>query len=294
MTIGIPRGLFYYYYGELWITFFDRLGISYIVSPETNKEIKSLGSKYSNDEMCLSLKNYIGHVAYLYDKCDVILVPRIDNYGINDQTCTNFLACYDIVSNLFDSKILDYNVSLCSGYSDYMGFYKIGKFFSKRSSEIKRAYNYSLIMFNKRFKTKVVNNMNNLNRNGRKILLVSHPYNTYDKTIGGAIVDYLNKLGCIVIYSDLFDRNLCRKESLNFSSELYWKFSKELIGSIELCKNRIDGVLFLSTFPCGLDSLVNELAIRKLNLKCLNIVIDDIDAYAGIETRLESFVDILV
>ena len=31
--------------------------------------------------MCLSIKNYIGHVDYLKDKCDYILVPRIDNYG---------------------------------------------------------------------------------------------------------------------------------------------------------------------------------------------------------------------
>ena len=38
--------------------------------------------------MCLSLKNYIGHVAYLKDKCDYILIPRIDNYGIENQTCT--------------------------------------------------------------------------------------------------------------------------------------------------------------------------------------------------------------
>ena len=43
-----------------------------------------------------------------------------------------------------------------------------------------------------------------------------------------------------------------------------------------------------------LDSLVNEVVIRKLDKKCLNIVVDDMDAFAGIETRLESFVDILV
>ena len=57
--------------------------------------------------------------------------------------------------------------------------------------------------------------------------------------------------------------------------------------------DKIDGVIFLSTFPCGLDSLVNELIIRKLDKKCLNIVLDDLDSFAGIETRLESFVDIV-
>ena len=60
-----------------------------------------------------------------------------------------------------------------------------------------------------------------------------------------------------------------------------------------LCKDKVDGIIFLSTFPCGLDSLVNELVIRKLDKKCLNLVIDDMDAFAGIETRLESFVDIV-
>ena len=52
-------------------------------------------------------------------------------------------------------------------------------------------------------------------------------------------------------------------------------------------------IIFLSVFPCGLDSLVNEVVIRKVKCKCLNLVIDDMDGFAGIETRLESFVDIV-
>ena len=77
------------------------------------------------------------------------------------------------------------------------------------------------------------------------------------------------------------------------SSGLYWKFSRSIIGSIELCKDRVDGIIFLSSFPCGLDSLVNDVVSRKVKCKCLNLVIDDMDGFAGIETRLESFVDIV-
>lgn len=293
MKIGIPRGLFYYYYKDLWINFFDKLNIPYLVSPETNKEIRELGSKYSSDEMCLSLKNYIGHVAYLCRYCDVVLVPRIDDYGKYDQTCTNFLACFDIINNLFDVKVLDYNVCLSNGDTLYKGMKRIGKFFKKSNGSIKKAYLYSFIKSNKLFKSRVIDNMNKLSLSGKKILLVSHVYNTYDSTIGKPVVDYLEKLGCNIIYSDLFDKELCRKRSLEFSPNIYWKFSKESIGSILVCGDRIDGVIFLSTFPCGLDSLVNELVIRKLDKKCLNLVIDDMDAFAGIETRLESFVDIV-
>ena len=290
MTIGIPRGLFFYYFGDMWCLFFDKLGVNYIISPETDKYIKSLGSKYSSDEMCLSMKIYIGHVAYLSDKCDMVLVPRIDNYGKFDQTCTNFLACYDIVNNLFDIDVIDYNISYTSGETLKKAFFSLGKKLGKSRRDVRNAYYYSLYKSNKLFKSKVIDNMNKLNCDSKKVLLVSHPYNTYDSSIGLPVIKYLESIGCSVIYSDLFDsENLGCK----LSSGLYWKFSRSIIGSIELCKDKVDGIIFLSSFPCGLDSLVNDVVIRKVKCKCLSLVIDDVDGFAGIETRLESFVDIV-
>lgn len=290
MTIGIPRGLFYYYFGDMWCLFFDKLGINYIVSPQTDRVIKSLGSKYSSDEMCLSMKIYIGHVTYLVDKCDMVLVPRIDNYGEFSQTCTNFLACYDIINNLFDIDVVDYNISYTSGDTMKKAFFSLGKKLGKSRREVRDAYYYSLYKTNKIRKSKVIDNMNKLNLSGKKVLLVSHPYNTYDYSIGLPVVKYLESIGCIAIYSDLFDSD---EEGYKLSSGLYWKFSRSIIGSIELCKDRVDGIIFLSSFPCGLDSLVNDVVSRKVKCKCLNLVIDDMDGFAGIETRLESFVDIV-
>ena len=52
MKIGIPRSLFYYYFSDLWISFFKYLNIDVVISPKTNKEILDLGIKYSQDEMC--------------------------------------------------------------------------------------------------------------------------------------------------------------------------------------------------------------------------------------------------
>ena len=100
IKIGIPRSLFYYYDGYFLKNFFEYLNFEVVVSPKTNRSIINEGIKYSNDEMCLSLKIFLGHIAYLQDKCDYILTMRIDNYGKYDQTCTNFLSLYDIVNNL--------------------------------------------------------------------------------------------------------------------------------------------------------------------------------------------------
>lgn len=106
MKIGIPSGLSYYYFDELYKNFFENLGLE-VINSKTNKDIIKRGINIANDEMCLSLKIYLGHIDYLKDKCDYIFIPVIKSFGLNDQMCANFFSVYDIVNNLFDVKILD-------------------------------------------------------------------------------------------------------------------------------------------------------------------------------------------
>jgi len=290
MKIGIPRSLYYYHFKDLWINFFEYLNIDVIISPETNNEILDLGLKYSTDEMCLSLKNYIGHVAYLKDKCDYILIPRIDNYGIDNQTCTNFLATYDIINNMFDINILNYNINLRNKETELKGLINIGNILGIDKKEIKEAYCFAKVKSNKKKKEKILNNLRKLKSKRKKILLVGHSYNMYDKLIGIPIIEMLKELDIEIIYSDLFFE---KDEFQKYSKELYWKYSKESVSSISKCIEKVDGIIFLSSFPCGLDSLVNELVMRKINKPYINIIIDDNSISGGIETRIESFVDVI-
>jgi len=324
MKIGIPKSMFYYLQGDIIVNFFKKLGESVVISPDTNRKIIEDGIKYAPDEMCLSMKNYIGHVYYLKDKCDYILVPRIDNYYTFNQTCTNFLAARDIISNLFDVKVLDYNINLNDKENLKKGLFKLGNFLGYKKDKINASYIYAIRKNNKNRKRLIKNNMDKLNSDKKKVLLISHSYIIHDKLIGKPVLDMLKKENIDIIskffsfemkpekiddyywdinlrtkkyseiiYSDALDSSMCRKLSRNISEELYWKYSKESIGAYEMIKNRIDGVVFLSTFPCGLDSLVNELLILKLDKPYLNIIIDDLSADNGLETRIESFSDIL-
>lgn len=290
MKIGIPRSLYYYHFKDLWINFFDYLNVDVIISPETNKEILDLGMKYSSDEMCLSLKNYIGHVAHLKDKCDYILIPRIDNYGLDNQTCTNFIAIYDIINNLDNLNILNYNVNLRKKETELKGLISICKKLGISKNKVKEAYVYAKEESNRLKKDKVLNNLKNLKSDKKKILLVGHSYNIYDNLIGNPIINMLKSMDIEIIYSDLFFE---KDQSDKYAKGLYWKYSRESISSISKCINKIEGIIFLSVFPCGLDSLVNELVMRKLDKPYINLVIDDIESSGGIETRLESFVDII-
>ncbi len=291
--IGIPRSLFYYYHGDIWKTFFETLDIPYIISPRTNKEIMERAIKVSNDEMCLALKNYLGHIDYLKDKCNCIIIPRICNYKVNNQTCTNFWAAYDIVNNIFDINILNYNIDLEKGETLKKGLYKIGKELGKSHLDIKKAYKKAIYQYEIKKKKNAEINLNKLKSNKTKILIVSHPYNTYDDEIGKNIIDYLTKENAEIIYSDKFNDKITNKLSQKISKNLYFKYSKESIGALVYCLDKIDGIIFITSFPCAPDSLVNELTMRKIKKPYINLIIDNNATFTGIETRLESFLDVL-
>lgn len=285
--------MFYYLNGDLVVDFFKNLEVDVVVSPKTTKKMIELGMKNAPDEMCLSMKNYLGHVSYLANYCDYLLIPRIDNYYTYNQTCTNFLAARDIINGNFDIEVLDYNIDLNNNDTLKKGLFKIAKELGYKVSKISDAYKKAVKKYNNNMKALVNRNINKLNSDKKKILLISHSYNTNDELIGKPVIKLLEKEGINIIYSDLFDKSMCRNLSKNVSKELYWKYSREAIGAYEMVKNRIDGVVFLSTFPCGLDSLVNELLILKMDKPHLNIIIDDYSADNGLETRIESFADII-
>ena len=291
--IGLPRSIFYYYDKDIIETFLSELKIPYIVSPHTNKKILEDGIKVSVDEMCLSLKIYLGHVFYLKDKCDYIFVPRICNLGTNDQMCTNFMSLYDIVNNLFDTKVLNYDVDYNEKHHFKQGLYGIGKKFKKSKNQIRKAYKKAMITYKQNKKREISINESNLNSAKIKILIVGHPYNVYDDFVGMDIIKYLKQNDIEVIFSDRFDGEVTSKLSKTISKELYFKFSKENIGSIVYSKDKIDGVIFLSSFPCGPDSLVTEITERSITIPNINLIIDDNASFAGFETRLESFIDVL-
>jgi len=132
-----------------------------------------------------------------------------------------------------------------------------------------------------------------LNNNKLKILIVSHPYNIYDKYLSNNLIKYLNYNNIQIIYADKLSKKISIDYAKELSNTLYWKYSKELIGAVNYYKEIYDGIIFFTTFPCGVDSLVNELIIRKIDKPKLNIILDSSNNEIGLETRLESFIDML-
>ena len=130
---------------EDYIIIIIRLGIDVVISEKTTKDTIKKGMQYSNDEMCISLKAYLGHVVSLQGKCDYVLLPRIENYGLNNQTCTNYLSTYDIITNLLEIPALHYNISLTKNKTEEKEFLKWSSILKKSKKEIKEAYHLACL-----------------------------------------------------------------------------------------------------------------------------------------------------
>jgi len=296
IIIGIPRAFLYFKYKYLWETFFEELKCKILISPETNKQILKNGVNNSIDESCLSAKIYMGHVHYLIDKVDYILVPRIVSFGKNEVVCTKFNAMYDIVKNTFNNiKLLDYNIDIVEKQTEFKSFMKMGKVLGKDPITVLKAYLKAKKIQNYYEQQKSEKQEQLLNNTDKmKILIVSHPYNIYDKLLGHPVIKYLESFEVVPIYADAANKEKTTEKSKEISKTLYWTYNKELIGAIEHYTNKIDGIIFISTFPCGPDSLVNELCIRKIKgIPMTNIILDELQGEAGLYTRIESFIDII-
>lgn len=294
-TIGIPRALLYYKYHTLWTTFLETLGFKLVVSSPSTKETLEKGRNYLVDEACLSMKIYMGHLDSLKGKCDYILVPRITCIQKHEKMCTNFYALYDLVKNLFEEeKIIHYNIDIEEKETEFFAFLKLGQKLHKTRKETIKAYQKAKQKEEEKRLDALDHQKLLLRQSNIKILLVGHPYNLYDKQIGGIISEYLKKEKVTVLYSDRYDTKNMNKDASFISPNMYWTFNKEIIASLYHYHKKVDGIILLSTFPCGPDSLANEMCVRKItSTPITTIIMDELNSEAGLTTRLESFLDII-
>ncbi len=309
--IGMPRALLHYRYGSLWTSFFEALGRETVLSEPTAKDIVARGDALSNDECCLASKIYLGHVDALIGACDAVFVPSVGNLGRFKSFCTKFQALPDLVANTFCDR--DVRVMSClidehderSSMKDAL--IGLAGRLGCMPHDAKRAWKTAL-RAQERAESAAASaqarSLAALDRARREpepgseapigILLAAHPYLAHDPYLGGALVDMLERMGATVLFADAFDRDRALQASFEFSATLPWIVNREIIGAITALHEHVDGIVLVSAFPCGPDSMTDDAIVRCIQGKpILNLTIDAQSGTTGLETRVESFVDIL-
>ncbi len=332
-TIGIPRTLLYFCYGTFWETFFEALGRNVVLSAPTDRFIIETGSAYSIDECCLVSKAFMGHVYDLLDRCDGLFLPCYSCGDVHAGFCTKFQSTPDMVENIFRDQLRDKNITpiklIVTHANDEKktrkAYQELALCMGASSSEAAHAWEKADAA-QKKIDTKLaVDQIATLNlitatRNGADagdvdadapaadapddaaattdapltILLVAHPYVSHDRYFSGTVIDALESMGATIIYADETDHKKAFEKSFEFSATLPWIISRELVGSILMLRENVDGIVILSIFPCGPDSMTNDAIVRAIHgIPILNLMIDEQSGTEGIETRIESFMDIL-
>lgn len=309
--VGVPRALLYYRYGTLWETFFSELGREVVLSRPTDRALMEAGEALSVDECCLASKAYLGHAESLLGSCDALFVPSMGNLGRRQGFCTKFQALPDLVANTFADERIEVVSCLVNEVEEHKNMkdalieLACQRYVGPR--EAKRAWKAAARAQEQAERaatlrqTRALSQLEAARAAARRpedaplaILLAAHPYLAHDAFMGGALTDLLESMNAVVLFADEADRERSLQASFDFSDTLPWIVNREIIGAITQLHHRVDGIVLVSAFPCGPDSMTDDAIVRCIQGKpVLNLTIDAQSGTAGLETRVESFIDIL-
>ena len=296
-AVGIPRAMLYYRYGILWEHFFQTLGVSTMLSPPGSRGILEAGTKLAPDESCLSMKMFMGHVDTLIGKCDSIFIPRYSKYGYTELFCTRYEGIYDQTRNIFRAsgqRFITCNIDAQNGSPEPKAFEQFGVELGFSARESRHAWREASRALKQHQKAEEHAQKELASRPGMKILIAGHSYVLSDAYLGKPILDYLDAAGTISLRADAPEPETARKVCAKFSPTCRWLVSEEIVGGVLMWKDQVDGIILVSAFPCGPDSMTNELLVRRIKgIPILTLVLDTQSGMAGIETRIESFLDII-
>lgn len=115
-----------------------------------------------------------------------------------------------------------------------------------------------------------------------------------EKDERASYVELAARLGATVLFADEFDHARATRRSYDFSATLPWIVNRELVGAVLELHDAVDGIVLVSAFPCGPDSMTDDaIALCVKGRPVLTLTVDAQSGTAGVETRVESFVDIL-
>jgi len=302
----------------MWQAFFNELGIQVVTSGRTTKNILDKGVREALADACVPIKLFFGHVMAIKDKVDYLFIPRVVCLNRKTVYCPKFLGLPDMIRHAVENvpPIIDVRIDTRKGCLPLLKAYvEIGSFFGAGRRASVRAYfkaRKTHMRYNKLLRKGYSPDeaMSILKNPGIKpvrqpganlrFAVLGYPYAIYDSFISVNLLGKLRRLGVSVLTAEnIHPFLLALQKNCNLPKRLFWTFSDMALKAAHFLfkQGRIDGVLHLTAFGCGPDSLLNkfiELEAKKhRNIPFMTLMIDEHTGEAGMTTRLEAFVDMV-
>lgn len=312
--IGIPKALMYYRYFPFWRAFFEDLGWKVMVSDGLGKTGKII---YFEDS-CLPMKLLVTHAVSLRDQVDFLFVPRLVSLHRTYIMCPKFRGAPDIVRLATEGhlSLVDETIDLRNGRNAFLqSFLRIGKKLGASNREARRAFRRGEQAYS-RFKREWNDRINRIplkslfqldiptpsqgQKSTLRVAFVGHPYNLFDPDINKDVLTLTSQLGIEILTPEQLSEKEIDRQISDLSKEIYWSSGREIVGALfHFLKGGVDGVVFLTSFKCGIDALLQEFIKRSLKIRggpsipFLVLSFDEHTGREGLVTRLEAFKDVM-
>ncbi|MDP2871394.1 MAG: acyl-CoA dehydratase activase-related protein [Bacillota bacterium] len=131
-----------------------------------------------------------------------------------------------------------------------------------------------------------------------RLAVIGYPYVVHDPFINLNLLAKLRRLGAEVLTTQSVSPADLAAQRAQLGKDLFWTYSEEAVcaGFHYLGRpDLVDGVIHLTAFGCGPDSVADKLLELKAqelaNVPFMSLMIDEHTGEAGILTRLEAFTD---
>lgn len=271
MKIGIPRGLFYfYYYYPFWKAMFETLGYEVVVSDETTEKTLSDGASITASELCEPIKIFNGHVVNLVEKnVDYIFIPYFYSHG-NEWYCSKLASLPELakcsaldinkkaITVKFTSKtdaldeIYDY-LPLCQQLDVQRMFLRRAVTAGMKAQEEFREICTKGYTAPEAFRIMEGEDIPLPRKNSDvcTVALMGYPDCIYDRCIGHGILEKLRNMGFNVVTFDMIKEKLIEKKKRH-TKDNFWVFARKIYygSKYYLMDREIDGIVHVSTYPC--------------------------------------------
>jgi len=130
-----------------------------------------------------------------------------------------------------------------------------------------------------------------------RVALVGHSYLTHESYANLNLLKRLREKADVELVQNV-DHEEVENNLLGLRKKIFWSHAKQIFGAGNKFAEdqRVDGIIYLTCFGCGTDSIVQELVSRKAREQhkpYMVVTLDEHSGEAGLVTRLEAFLDMV-
>jgi len=292
--IGIPRALTTHSLFPLYSTFFSHIGMEVVLS-----DVDPRGDLTSHSGFCFPAQIAHGAVLDLVKKgVDLVFIPHVVRMPHPNQ-CRGSYLCpitqagpYFLAKAFPDSRLLSPVLEFINGYETCSALVDmaVAELGVRRESAI-GAWEAAV-----QAQTDAEHTLRDFGRQALEaaiaagkpaILLAGHSYNAFTPEASQSVGKKLSSMGITVIPAD------CLMPTGEGPTS--WHFANQILNAVGIAKRHPHlFLLSVSNFSCTIDAFTHSMLASELGSKpYLVLEIDAHTADAGVQTRLEAFLDII-